>query len=615
MKAFFAHTGVTLVLVLATLVAYARQTKPDSDRYKRQEVMIPMRDRIKLHAVIFTPKNQTEKLPFLLERTPYGVSKYPSPEKETYVKDMADDGYIFVYEDIRGRYLSEGKYEMSRMGRDKKDPKAIDEATDTYDTIDWLLKNVPENNGKAGEYGISYDGWTSIIAASDPHPAMVAVSEQATPSDMFLNDDLHHNGAFRLSYAFEYAFMEEISKTDSLFQFGNYDTYDWYLKLGPLSNINKKYVHGKLPSWNAFTEHPNYDEYWKHQSLPYRLDSPRIAIQHVGGWWDQEDMVGPQDAYRVLEKNDRHNRNFIVIGPWRHGGWAGGEASRLGNVTFDGQKTGPYFRKEIQAKWFAWYLKGKGDGNFAEAITFQTGSNQWKNYTKWPPKESAIKNIYFHSNGKLSFNAPSASEKKAFDSYISDPAKPVPYRERPVQETYGPGSDWYFWLTHDQRFAQSRPDVLSWETDTLTSDVTVTGNLLAKIYAATSGTDADYVVKLIDVYPQVYKKELNMSGYELMIASDVFRGRFRKSFAKPEPMTPGKIELYTIDLHGIDHVFKKGHKIMVQVQSTWFPIIDRNPQKYVPNIFEAKESDYVKATEMIYHSASAASCISLPVVE
>ena len=599
------------VLLLTCSITFA-SIKPDTDKYNRKEVFIPMRDGIKLHAVIFTPKNQTENLPFLIERTPYGVTEYPSPEKSGYIKDMAEDGYIFVFEDIRGRYLSEGKYEMMRMSRDKKDPKAIDESSDTYDSIDWLLKNVPNNNGKAGLYGISYDGWTTIIAASDPHPAMVAASEQATPSDMFLNDDLHHNGAFRLSYAFEYAFMEEISKTDSLFQFGNYDTYDWYLKLGPLSNLNDKYIHGKLPSWNDYIAHPDYDDFWKRQSLTYRLDSPRLAIQHVSGWWDQEDMVGPQSAYQALEKKDKHNRNFIVLGPWRHGGWAGGDGSSLGNIKFDGQKTASYFRKEIQAKWFAWYLKGKGDGNFAEAISFQTGSNTWKSYTAWPPKESTTKNIYFHANGKLSFNPPSATEGR-FDSYVSDPARPVPYRARPIEETYGPGSRWYFWLTEDQRFVDNRPDVLTWQTDTLTSDVTVTGNLLAKLYAATSGTDADWVVKLIDVYPQEYKKELKMSGYELMIAADVLRGRYRKGFTKPEPAISGKVEQYDIDLHGIDHVFKKGHKIMVQVQSTWFPIIDRNPQKYVPNIYKAKAEDYVKATEYIYHTIGAASSIALPV--
>ena len=420
-----------------------------------------------------------------------------------------------------------------RFSRNKKDAKAIDESSDTYDTIDWLLKNVPNNNGKVGMYGISYDGWTTIIAASDPHPALKAVSEQATPSDMFMNDDLHHNGAFRLSYAFEYAFMEEISKTDSLYQFGNYDTYDWYLKLGPLSNMNKKYVHNKLPSWNDFTVHPNYDAYWKEEALPSRLDSPRVATQHVSGWWDQEDMVGPQDAYKALEKHDKNNLNFIVMGPWRHGGWAGGEGKSLGNIKFDDQATAAYFRKEIQAKWFAWYLKGKGDGKFAEAISFQTGSNKWMNYSKWPPKEAVAKNIYLHADGKLSFDKPAGNEAKPFDSYVSDPAKPVPYRTRPIEETYGPGSRWYTWLTEDQRFVNNRPDVLSWQTDTLTEDVTITGNVAAKLFAATSGSDADWVVKLIDVYPQDYKKELKMSGYELMIADDVFRGRFRKSFSQP----------------------------------------------------------------------------------
>ncbi len=604
----------TIAFVISSTCLFAQQTGAD-DKYNRQEAMIPMRDGIKLHTVIFTPKNQTDKLPFLMLRTPYGVQHERSPEHSSYTKELAEEGYIFVYQDIRGRYLSEGKYEMSRFSRDKKDPKSIDEASDTYDTIDWLLKNIPNNNGKVGEYGISYDGWTTIIAAADPHRAMVAVSEQATPSDMFMNDDLHHNGAFRLSYAFEYAFMEEISKTDSLFHFGNYDTYDWYLKLGPLSNINSKYMHGKLPSWNAFTEHPNYDDYWKKQSLRSRLDTPRVAIQHVSGYWDQEDMVGPQDAYRILEKNDTHNKNFIVLGPWRHGGWAGGEGKSLGNIKFDDQATATYFRQQIQAKWFAWYLKGKGDGNFAEAISFQTGSNKWMNYSAWPPKEAVTKNIYFQANGKLSFEKPTDADAKGFDSYVSDPAKPVPYRARPVEETYGPGSRWYFWLTEDQRFVDNRPDVLTWQTDTITEDVTVTGDVMAKLYAATSGTDADWIVKLIDVYPQDYKKEPKMSGYELMIADDVFRGRFRKSFSNPEPITPNKVEEYAIDLHAADHVFKKGHKIMVQVQSTWFPIIDRNPQKYVPNIFEAKESDYQPATQKVYHSVSFASSIALPVVQ
>ena len=601
-------------LILSFLSHHGIAQASNDDQYNRQEVMITMRDGIKLHTVIFIPKNKTGALPFLLERTPYGVNDYPSPEKNGYVKDMATDGYIFVYQDIRGRYLSEGQFEMQRFTRNKKDPKAIDESTDTYDTFDWLLKNIPDNNGKAGMLGISYDGWTTVMGAIDPHPALVAVSEQATPSDMFLGDDFHHNGAFRLSYGFEYAFMEEASKTDTLFPFPNYDTYEWYLKLGPLSNVNKKYFFNKLPSWNNFAAHPNYDEFWQKQGLQYRLDSPRVHIMNVAGWWDQEDFYGPQKAYETWEKKDKSNKNYIVIGPWNHGGWGGGPGRTLGNISFD-TATGETFRKDIQAKWFAYYLKGKGDGHFAEAITFQTGSNTWKNYDSWPPKEAIKKNLYFQANGKLSFDKPAGNATVDYDSYVSDPAYPVPYRTRPIEETYGPGSRWYTWLTEDQRFVHNRPDVLSWETDSLTEDITVTGSLFAKLFAATTGSDADWIVKLIDVYPEYYPKEPKMAGYQFMVANDVFRGRFRKSFEKPEPITANKVESYTIDLHALNHVFKKGHKIMVQVQSSWFPIIDRNPQKYVPNIFEAKESDFQKATHKIYRSANFSSHIEMDVMQ
>lgn len=600
---------LSLILFSFTFIANAQ----GDDKYNRQQVMITMRDGIKLNTVIFTPKTQTEPLPFLLERTPYGVNDYPSPEKNGYVKDMAEDGYIFVYQDIRGRYLSEGVFEMQRFTRNKKDPKAIDESTDTYDTFDWLLKNISNNNGKAGMLGISYDGWTTVMGAIDPHPALVAVSEQASPADMFIGDDFHHNGAFRLSYGFEYAFMEEATKTDSLFPFSSYDTYEWYLKLGPLANVNKKYFFNKLPSWNNFAAHPNYDEFWQKQGLAYRLDSPKVHIMNVAGWWDQEDFYGPQEAYKIWEKKDKNNKNYIVIGPWNHGGWGGGPGNKLGNINF-GSATGETYRKDIQAKWFAYYLRGKGDGKFAEAITFQTGSNEWKNYNSWPPKEAVKKNLYFQASGKLSFDKP-IEKAAAYDSYISDPAHPVPYRTRPIEETYGPGSRWYTWLTEDQRFAHNRPDVLSWETDSLTEDITVTGTLAAKLFAATTGSDADWVVKLIDVYPEHYPAEPKMAGYQFMIANDVFRGRFRKSFERPEPVTPNKIETYTIDLHSLNHVFKKGHKIMVQVQSTWFPIIDRNPQKYVPNIFEAKESDFQSATHKIYRSGDFTSHIEMDIMQ
>jgi hypothetical protein len=603
-------------LLLIGLLTYSlsavAQTAPDTITYSRHELLISMRDGIRLNTVIYSPAGISEPVPLLFLRTPYGVSRIPSPNKDPYISDMAKEGYIFVFQDIRGRYKSEGTFEMQRIMRDKKDPKSIDESTDTYDAIEWMLKNVPLNNGKVGMYGVSYDGWTALIGTIDPHPALKAVSEQATPADMFLGDDFHHNGAFRLSYSFEYAFMEEFSKKDTLFPFDRYDTYEWYLKLGPLSNVNEKYFHGSIPSWNDFVNHPNFDEFWQKQSMAYRLGKPTVPVLHVAGWWDQEDFYGPQKAYEVLEKQDKLNKNFIVIGPWNHGGWSRGSGSGLGNIKF-GSPTSEKFRKEILCQFFGYYLKGNGNGAFPEATTFQTGSNTWKEYNSWPPLNlTKTQNLYLRSDEKLSFTSP--QDTLGYDQYLSDPSHPVPYRPRPVEETYGPGSRWYTWLVQDQRFVQNRPDVFSWETTTLTSDIEVTGNLMADIFASTTGTDADWIVKLIDVYPETYPDQFNMGGYELMIANDVFRGRFRNGFIKPEPVNPGEVYEYRIDLHAINHVFKAGHKIMVQIQSSWFPIIDRNPQKFVANIFEARESDFISTTQRIFRTRQYSSNIILPVV-
>jgi hypothetical protein len=586
-----------------------------STAYDRQEVMIAMRDGVRLNSVIFTPKIQNEPLPFLILRTPYGVSRNPAPDKVDYLKDLAADGYIFVLQDIRGRYKSEGMFEMQRFSRDRRDPKSIDESTDTYDTIDWLLKNVANNNARVGVLGISYGGWLTVMATLEPHPALKAVSEQATPADMFLGDDFHHNGAFRLSYGFEYAFMEEASKVDTLFPFDKYDTYEWYMQLGPLSNVNSKYFHGKLPTWNDFVNHPNYDEFWQKQSLIYRLDAPTVPTMHVAGWWDQEDFYGPLKAHEVLEKKDTKNLNYLVVGPWNHGGWGHGEGRTLGKVGFD-TATAKTFRENIQAPWFAYFLKNEGTGNFPEALSFQTGSNVWRTYDQWPPKKNVmVQGLYFHADGKLSFDPPRPSDGEQFDSYVSDPAHPVPYRPRPVEATYGRGSRWSTWLTEDQRFVHLRPDVLSWETEPLTDDVTVTGDIVALLFASTSGTDSDWIVKLIDVYPEDYPKDRRMGGYQLMVANEVLRGRFRKSFENPEPIKPDEVNEYAIDLHSNDHAFLKGHKIMVQVQSTWFPIIDRNPQKYVENIFLAKDSDYQSATQRVYRSERYPSHIALPIIK
>lgn len=602
---------IALLLIAASVCNYSfAQDEPL--QYEKKEVMIPMRDGIKLFTVIYSPVNAKEPVPILIERTPYGSEDGMSPDKIPYVKDMAKEGYIFVTQDIRGRYKSEGQFVMNRPISDKAGE--VDESTDTYDAIDWLIKNVANNNGNVGQLGISYLGWTTVVGAARPHPALKAASEQACMSDLFLGDDFHHNGAFRLSYAFDYSFMEEASKVDTLFPFDNYDLYAWFLKLGPLSNANEKYFHNKLPSWNNFMQHANYDAFWKYQSPLRYAGYPRIPMLHVGGVWDQEDMMGPQKMYALQEKLDSSNRNFICLGPWNHGQWAGYNVDHLGAYKM-GSNTSEYFQKNIQKKWFDYWLKGKGDGNFSEATVFQTGSNEWKTYTSWPPKEADIQKLYVAENGTVSFTKPTSENTSAYDEYISDPAKPVPYRPRPIEQTYGNGSRWYTWLTDDQRFVDGRPDVLSWESDTLTESLTITGNIIAHLFASTSGTDADWVVKLIDVYPGKMQKDTKMSGYQLMIASEVFRGRFRNSFEKPEPIIPGKPLEYTIDLHQVNHSFLPGHRIMIQIQSSWFPIIDMNPQKFVPSIFDANATDYQKATQRIYRNKMYATYIEMPVMK
>jgi putative CocE/NonD family hydrolase len=441
-----------------------------------------------------------------------------------------------------------------------------------------------------------------------------AVSEQASPADMFLGDDFHHNGAFRLSYGFEYAALMETGKTNFQFQFDKHDTFEWYLALGPLSNANKLYFHNSLPTWNDLVAHPNYDEFWQKQGFAWYFKDFKLQVPNlnVAGWWDQEDFYGPLTIYELLERNGPNQNNYLAVGPWNHGGWERVAGTKLGSIDF-GSDTSKYFREHIQAPWFAYWLKDKGAPPSHKVVTFETGANSWKSWDAWPPTEGVkARNLYFGVGGKLSFDLPTNTDQ--FESYISDPANPVPYRQRPVEETYSPGSRWYTWLVEDQRFVNQRPDTLTWETETLSEDISVAGDIVAHLFASTTGTDSDWIVKLIDVYPEKYESDSTMGGYQLMVADEVFRGRFRKSFEKPEPIVANQVTPYTIDLHMNDHVFLKGHRIMVQVQSTWFPIIDRNPQKYVPNIFEAVAADYQKATQRIYCSKQFPSSIELPIL-
>ena len=572
-----------------------------------------MRDGVLLHTTIYAPKNARGPLPVIFKRTPYGIDGAASAFGGS-LKELADDGYIFVFQDIRGRYRSGGQFVMQRPPRLKDVPQEIDESTDAYDTIDWILANVPGNNGRVGMLGVSYDGWLTAMAMLDPHPALKAVSPQASPADMWLGDDFHHNGAFRLSYGFEYAALMETSRENENFAFDSYDTYEWYRKLGPLSNVNAKYLHGKIPSWNDFVAHPNYDAFWQRQAMAPYLTRVTVPTLNVAGWWDQEDFYGPIKIYETLEQRDTADLNFLVVGPWNHGGWSR-EGRVLGNIDF-GDATGAHFREKIQAPFFAHYLKDEGRLDQPEAITFEGGANRWRTFDAWPPKREATeRRLYFHGGERLSFEPPPRSSAQEFDSYVSDPAKPVPYRQRPIQPTYFPGgSGWYTWLLEDQRFVHARPDVLSWETAPLTSDVVVAGEIVAHLFASTSGTDSDWIVKLIDVYPEQYPKAPSLGGYQLMVANEVFRGRFRKSFERPEALVPNAVQEYVISLHTQSYRFLAGHRIMVQVQSSWFPLIDRNPQTFVPNIFTAKESDYRAATQRVYRSPRYASHVVLPVM-
>jgi len=613
-KAVWIVPILTATFAVIVWLAAAGQTPSSALEFIMSEAMVPMRDGAKLHTVVFAPKTAGAPLPFLFVRTPYGVPGSARPLAGDAYRELVAEGYIFVFQDIRGRYKSEGQFVMMRPPRDRRDAKAVDESTDAYDTVAWLLANVPGHNGRVGLKGISYDGWLTAMAMIDPHPAVRAVSPQAPPADMYLGDDFHHNGAFRLSYGFEYATRMETTKEQTNFRFDRYDTYEWYLRLGPLAAANDVHLLGRIPTWNDFVAHPDYDAFWQRQAMAPYLTRVTVPTLTVGGWWDQEDLYGPQKLYETLEPLDAREVSFFVAGPWNHGGWARSDGSSLGRIKFGGNVS-KYYRERIEAPFFAYFLKDKAGWDVPEAIIFQTGANAWQVYDEWPPRRlTEDRGLYFREDGRLAFEAPAAGDEGAFDSYVSDPARPVPYRPRPIEATYDSrGSGWGTWLVGDQRFAHLRPDVLSWETEPLAEDVTVTGKIEARLHASTTGTDSDWIVKLIDVYPEDYPADPSMGGTQLMIASEVFRGRFRSSFEKPEALVSGKVTEFPIDLHAADHRFLKGHKIMVQVQSTWFPLIDRNPQTFVENIFLAKASDYRAATQRVYRSRAHPSRLVLPI--
>jgi putative CocE/NonD family hydrolase len=583
--------------------------------YVASDVMIPMRDKVKLHAIILKPSDISTPLPFIIERTPYGVNGANRARVSHGRPELAREGYIFVYEDIRGRFKSGGKFVMMRPLADHSDTKAIDESTDTYDTVAWLLKNVPGNNGRVGVVGTSYDGFLSMMAGIDPHPAVKAISPQAPMIDVWMGDDFFHNGAFRQTYGYDYVKAMESSKETSEVDYGKdvkgqpVDGYDYFLSRGSFAQDVKQSSSKMLPTWKLFLKHPEYDEDWRSRGVEYHLETVAVPTLSVGGYYDQEDMWGPQEEYASLEPHDTNHENFLVLGPWRHGSWYL-SSRHLGNIDY-GESIGKEFRAGIEAKFFAHYLKDAPGFDLKNTASFELGTRTWKYYSEFPPKDSKPTNLYLEGNGQLGWTA---STNDAATSYVSDPANPVPYRHRPIQPTYGPGSQWSTWLTEDQRFVTDRKDVAAFALPVLKQDLTLTGEVIADIFAKTTGTDNDMIVKLIDVYPDD-DPDPKMRGYQLMTNMEIFRGRYLESFAKPAPIPANETREYKYSLHDVDHVFKAGHRVMVEIQSTWFPLYDRNPQTFVSNIMKAKPSDYKPATITIVSEQGHESSVIVPVVD
>jgi uncharacterized protein len=595
--------------------------------YTKHEYRIPMRDGVKLFTSVYVPKDDSKQYPFLMCRTPYSVGPYGIDKYKDNLGPSAlfgKEGYIFVYQDVRGRWMSEGEFVNMRPHNPKKGPKDIDESTDTFDTIDWLVKNVKNNNGKAGQWGISYPGFYTAAGMIDAHPALKASSPQAPINDWFVGDDFHHNGVLFLPHCFNFMANfgkprpEPTTKFGYLpFEHGTPDGYDFFLKMGPLYNADKKFLKGQVAFWNEAMSHGTYDEFWKARNLRPHLKSIKPAVLTVGGWFDAENLFGALETYKNVEKQSPdHPANTIVVGPWVHGGWAGGDGDHLGQVKFN-SKTAPYFREQIEFPFFEFHLKGKGAFKPAEAWVFETGTNVWRKYDAWPPRGSEEKLLSFAASGRLNRSRQLDLERGSsdeFDEFVSDPSKPVPYFERTaigMEKEY---------MVADQRFASRRTDVLSYQTDTLTEDYTIAGPVEVTLHVSTTGTDADWVVKLIDVYPDDYPDpdpnptQVKMGGYQQLVRGDIFRGKFRNGFDKPEAFEPGKPATVKFTLPDTCHSFRPGHRIMVQVQSTWFPLADRNPQTFC-DIYTAKDTDFKKATHRVYHGADTASGVTVRVVK
>ena len=591
--------------------AAAAQAAPSAldTLFTRRDVRIPMRDGVTLFTVVLTPKRTVGAVPILMSRTPYGTDGWGGTQGIAVgFRELIADGYVFVFQDIRGQHQSAGEFIMNRPPRDRRNLTSVDEATDTWDTIEWLLKNVANTNGRVGMLGISYPGFLVNAAMVEPHPALRAMSPQAPMVDTWMGDDFFHQGAFRQSYGIEWVHGRESKQAGTgPLRITRWDTYDWYALFPTLDSLARATGAHKWPTWQRFVQHPAYDSEWQQRAVQRYLKHTTIPTLTVGGWWDQEDGYGPQVSYTALEKTDSARTNRLVIGPWFHGQWFDEAADSLADIRF-GRATADDFRA-LQARFFARYLKDRVDGDIPEATVFDAGINQWRTFDAWPPRTAERRSLYLREGGGLSFTAPSAPNGS--DQYVSDPAHPVPYRPRPIPSYV----EWESWLVRDQRFVDGRPDVRTWQTGALDADVTIAGDIAATLFASTTGSDADWVVKLIDVYPDSGVDRPVMRGYELMVASEIMRGRYRMSFAKAAPIPPNTVLPFTVDLHQQSYTFRRGHRIMIQVQSSWFPLYDRNPQVFVPNIFLAKASDYRAQTHTIMRSARYPSRVEVMVLK
>jgi uncharacterized protein len=611
---------LTIFLVTVNSPSYSQSIENLKQKYNKQEVYITMRDSVKLFTSIYTPKNNSVAHPVLLNRTPYNIEP-GGPGSFNYHMQLysryTEDEYIMVFQDVRGKYMSEGEFEDIRpVISEKRNNKDIDESTDTWDTVDWLVKNIPDNNGNVGIFGISYPGFYSTMGIINAHPAVKAVSPQAPVTAWFKGDDFHHNGAFFLLDCFSFFYSNGYPhraltrKGYPGFRWPVPDSYEYLLSLGAIKNISPKFFGDSVKFWNDAFAHPDYDDFWKARDPRPFLKNVTPAVMTVGGWFDAEDLYGALHIYDAIEKqNSSSVKNYIVMGPWSHGQWAFGKGTNLGNV-FWGIDANKKFIAQEKA-FFDFYLKGDTGSNIAEATIFVTGSNEWRTFDTWPPKKVIEKNLYLQADGAVSFTTPSV--KNSFDEYVTDPMKPVPYTGAVHSHRTAE------YMTDDQRFASSRPDVMVYQSDVLSEDMTLTGPLAADLFVSTTGTDADYIVKLIDVFPPDTKADLStgvevpLGGYQMLVRGEVFRGKYRNSFEIPEPFVPGKVTEVKYAIPDVAHTFKKGHRIMVQIQNSWFPLVDRNPQKFV-DIYKCSDDDFQKATQRIYHDSSYSSNIKVTIL-